>query len=83
MNTPQLDDERIVTPTRLDNDPKEGSLRPLKLDDFIGQHALKQNLSVFIKAAQSREESLDHVMLYGPPGLGKTTLANIMPMKWA
>ena len=78
MNTPQLDDERIVTPTRLDNDPKEGSLRPLKLDDFIGQHALKQNLSVFIKAAQSREESLDHVMLYGPPGLGKTTLANII-----
>ncbi|MBS1704826.1 MAG: Holliday junction branch migration DNA helicase RuvB [Armatimonadetes bacterium] len=56
----------------------ELSLRPKRLDEFIGQEKLKENLRVFLKAALQREEPLDHVLLYGPPGLGKTTLANII-----
>ena len=54
------------------------SLRPQALDDFIGQNALKDKLSIFIRASQSREEPLDHTLFYGPPGLGKTTLAGII-----
>ena len=54
------------------------SIRPQALLDFIGQNALKDKLSIFIKAAQSREEPLDHTLFYGPPGLGKTTLAGII-----
>ncbi|MBU3203042.1 Holliday junction branch migration DNA helicase RuvB [Clostridium algidicarnis] len=56
----------------------EYSLRPQKLKEYIGQENVKERLDIFIKAAQNREESLDHVLLYGPPGLGKTTLANII-----
>lgn len=56
----------------------EQSLRPLQLDDYIGQPKVKENLSIFIQAAKMREEPLDHVLLYGPPGLGKTTLASII-----
>ena len=58
-------------------DLQEGSLRPLCLNEFMGQSAIKENLSVFIKAAREREEALDHLFLIGPPGLGKTTLAQI------
>ena len=61
-----------------DLDQKENSLRPSRLDDFQGQKALKENLSIFLKAAKDRNESLDHVFLSGPPGLGKTTLAGIL-----
>lgn len=56
----------------------EYSLRPRRLAEFIGQEKLKENLSVFLEAAKARRETLDHVLLYGPPGLGKTTLANIV-----
>jgi len=54
------------------------SLRPRRLSEFIGQEQLKSNLTVFLTAARQRSEALDHVLLYGPPGLGKTTLANII-----
>ena len=54
------------------------SLRPSSLKEYVGQSSLKDNLIVFIQAAQKRNESLDHVLLYGPPGLGKTTLAHIL-----
>jgi Holliday junction DNA helicase RuvB len=56
----------------------EATLRPLRLDDYIGQKRIKANLSVFLQAAQQRDEPLDHVLLYGPPGLGKTTLAHVI-----
>ena len=72
-------ENRIVTPeyTSFD-DETEVSLRPMRLDDYIGQDKAKENLSIYIKAAKQRNESLDHVLLYGPPGLGKTTLSNII-----
>ena len=62
----------------LAQDEKESSLRPGTLDEYIGQQSLKDNLRVFIQAARSRNEALDHVLLYGPPGLGKTTLALVI-----
>ena len=71
-------EERIITNERLDEDNFEQNLRPEHLDDYIGQSEAKENLKILIKAALMREESLDHVLLYGPPGLGKTTLSYII-----
>ena len=74
-----LDRERIVSAVPLDDDSSfELKLRPQRLREFIGQQKVKDNLEVAIQAAKSRGEALDHVLLYGPPGLGKTTLANII-----
>ena len=71
--------ERIITPAELEEDSKgELSLRPQKISEYIGQDKVKERLDIFIKAAQKRGEALDHVLLYGPPGLGKTTLAHII-----
>ena len=71
--------ERIVTSEPLDEDHQSDlTLRPQRLAEFIGQTALKENLSIAIEAARRRHEALDHVLLYGPPGLGKTTLATII-----
>ena len=73
------DEEHIVTSTSLlPEDFNEGSLRPRTLNEYIGQKKVKENLSIFIEAAKMRKEPLDHVLLHGPPGLGKTTLAGII-----
>ena len=74
-----MDDERITTPELTQHDEEiETSLRPKFLRDYIGQEKAKENLSIYITAARQRGEALDHVLLYGPPGLGKTTLAGII-----
>lgn len=73
-----LYEEPLVAKTFLSEDANEGSLRPHTLAEYIGQEKAKQNLSIFIEAARRRTESLDHVLLHGPPGLGKTTLAGII-----
>ena len=69
--------ERIMS-AEFNSDDEELSLRPQLLKEYIGQQDLKENMNIFIKAAKSRDEALDHVLLYGPPGLGKTTLAFIL-----
>jgi len=71
-------DERMVDPVYEGGDALERSLRPLTLDEFVGQEKLRDNLSVFIQAARGRAEALDHTLFFGPPGLGKTTLAQIV-----
>lgn len=71
-------DNRLVDASFSSNDAKEYSLRPTNFDEYIGQKRAKENLKVFIEAAKMRGDSLDHVLFYGPPGLGKTTLANII-----
>lgn len=71
-------DERVITNHELQEDSFEKTIRPNSIDEYIGQTEVKNNLDVFIKASKIREESLDHVLLYGPPGLGKTTLAYII-----
>ncbi len=73
-----MSDDRITTPIRTEEDAAEATLRPQTLDDFTGQQGLRENLKVFIAAARGRGEALDHVLLHGPPGLGKTTLAQIV-----
>jgi Holliday junction DNA helicase RuvB len=70
--------KRLITPERRDEDIAELKLRPQRLAEFIGQQQARANLSVFIEAARARNEALDHVLLVGPPGLGKTTLAQIV-----
>ncbi len=71
-------DERVVTNKELKEDTFEKTIRPDSIDEYIGQSEIKENLAIYIKAAKLREEPLDHVLLYGPPGLGKTTLAYII-----
>ena len=72
------DTDRLTSGQRQEDDGAEGSLRPQTLSDFIGQRALRENLRVFVEAARGRGEAMDHVLLSGPPGLGKTTLAQIV-----
>ncbi|MGN1042299.1 MAG: Holliday junction branch migration DNA helicase RuvB, partial [Christensenellales bacterium] len=74
----EFDDERLISSVKLENDENENLLRPKEIDEYIGQEKVKNNLKVFMHAAKRRGESLDHVLLYGPPGLGKTTLSHII-----
>lgn len=75
-----IEDDRIIGPVRRwdEDDEMEFSLRPTRLDEYIGQARVKEKLSIFVQAAKERGEALDHVLLHGPPGLGKTTLAHII-----
>ena len=76
-------EKRVISTQVQDEDIKiEKNLRPQTLDDYIGQQKAKKNLKVYIEAAKQRGESLDHVLFFGPPGLGKTTLAGILQMRW-
>jgi Holliday junction DNA helicase RuvB len=78
-DTPPVPDEtRAVDPARSPEDAAEASLRPQTLREFVGQKSSRENLAIFIEAARARAEALDHVLLHGPPGLGKTTLAQIV-----
>ena len=70
--------ERIVEQEHIEGDRPDTALRPENLNAFVGQEVLRENLSIFVKAAKARSKALDHVLLYGPPGLGKTSLANIV-----
>lgn len=73
------DEERVIAPEYISDDNEiETSLRPHTLDEYVGQEKAKENLKIYIEAAKKRKDSLDHVLLYGPPGLGKTTLAGIV-----
>jgi Holliday junction DNA helicase RuvB len=71
-------EERVITNHKLEDDTFESNIRPDSLDEYVGQSDVKDNLKVFIEASKMRDEPLDHVLLYGPPGLGKTTLAHII-----
>src|SRR5689334_16641254 len=68
----------LTTAEKIDSDTLEHTIRPQSLNDFTGQPQVIENLDIFIRAAKKRGEALDHVLLYGPPGLGKTTLAHIV-----
>jgi Holliday junction DNA helicase RuvB len=73
-----MSDERVVAPDAAPEDSVDSGLRPQRLDDFVGQAQVRENLKIFISAARTREEALDHALLFGPPGLGKTTMAQII-----
>jgi Holliday junction DNA helicase RuvB len=74
-----IEKDRLITPhSRLDEERQDRAIRPKRLADYIGQEELRSQMEIFIKAATLRKEALDHVLIFGPPGLGKTTLANII-----
>jgi len=74
-----IEKDRLITPhSRLDEERQDRAIRPKKLADYIGQEELRTQMDIFIQAATARREALDHVLIFGPPGLGKTTLANII-----
>jgi Holliday junction DNA helicase RuvB len=78
QNADYSERERLIGAGVTDIDTQDTSLRPVALSEFIGQQQLRDNLKVFVDAARGRQESMDHVLFHGPPGLGKTTLAQIV-----
>ena len=77
-----MDQDRSTTPQQIEGEQEfDQTLRPRNFGDFVGQDKIKANVKIFIEAAKARQESLDHVLFYGPPGLGKTTLANIIAIE--
>jgi len=74
---------RVVAPQQAEQDAPESSVRPATLDEFVGQHQLRDNLRVFIEAAKSRGEALDHILFFGPPGSEKRRSRKSSPAKWA
>lgn len=70
--------DRLVAPEQQSADPQDRALRPKQLKDYIGQHSVREQMEIFIQATKTRGDALDHVLIFGPPGLGKTTLANII-----
>ena len=73
-----MESDRIISPEQQVTDPVDRALRPKRLEDYIGQHSVREQMDIFIRAAKARGDALDHVLIFGPPGLGKTTLANII-----
>ncbi|MGD2138954.1 MAG: AAA family ATPase, partial [Burkholderiales bacterium] len=75
-----IETDRLIAPASLSSEEEivERALRPRHLDDYVGQEKIRSQLGIFIEAARRRQEALDHVLLFGPPGLGKTTLAHII-----
>lgn len=73
-----IETDRLISPEAQDIDPLDRALRPKSLKDYIGQHNVREQMDIFIQAAKARGDALDHVLIFGPPGLGKTTLANII-----
>ena len=71
-------EERVISGEELEEDLTDLNIRPDSISEYIGQKDVKENIKVYIESAKMRKESLDHVLLYGPPGLGKTTLASII-----
>ncbi|MCD4809498.1 MAG: AAA family ATPase, partial [Methanosarcinales archaeon] len=71
-------EERIISPTDLDHEQEDTTIRPIRLDEFIGQSVIKESIKIAIEASKKRGEPLDHILFSGPPGLGKTTLAHII-----
>ena len=73
-----MQEERLISPVGSAEDSQERAIRPLSLTDYVGQAEVKEQMDIFINAARNRSEPLDHTLVFGPPGLGKTTLANII-----
>ena len=78
MDDYEIAQQRLVSPQETSADGEENNLRPRTLEDYVGQEKVKENLRIYLEAARRRGEPMDHVLLYGPPGLGKTTLAGIV-----